>query len=73
MGRHYMGRFVHVFDWAGNFVKAIELDADVVTIAVDENSNVLYAVRHDPYPAILRYPLTGVLERGGRDRTLADD
>lgn len=73
MGRHYMGRFVHVFDWAGNFVKAIELDADVVTIAVDETSSVLYAVRHDPYPAILRYSLTDVLERGSRDRTLADD
>ncbi|MCH7715457.1 MAG: hypothetical protein IH876_04960, partial [Gemmatimonadetes bacterium] len=73
MGRHYMGRFVHVFDWAGNFVKAIELDADVVTIAVDEDSNVLYGVRHDPHPAIVRYSLAGVLDRGSRDRTLADD
>ena len=72
-GTAVMGRFVHVFDWSGNFVKAIELDADVVTIAVDEGSNVLYGVRHNPHPAIVRYSLAGVLERGSRDRMLADD
>ena len=61
LGSQFMGRFVHVFDWEGNFVKAIALGADVVAIAVHEDSSVLYALRHDPLPAVLRYSLAGVL------------
>ncbi len=56
-GRAYMGRFVHVFDWDGNFVMAIQLDTDVAAITVDEDERVLYAIRHLPYPAIVRYSL----------------
>ncbi len=68
LGSQFMGRFVHVFDWAGNFVKAIELDTDVVAIAVHEDSSVLYALRHDPLPAVLRYSLAGVLPNSSEDR-----
>ena len=68
----FMGRFVHVFDLAGNFVKAIELDTDVVAIAVHEDSSVLYALRHDPHPAVLRYSLAGVLPNSSEDRRRAD-
>ena len=72
LGSHFMGRFVHVFDWEGNFVKAIALDADVVAIAVHEDSSALYALRHDPHPAVLRYSLAGVLPNSSEDRQRAD-
>jgi hypothetical protein len=49
------GRFVHVFDWSGNFEHAFELDATVLTIATDEGGQFLYATRHEPEPAVLRY------------------
>ncbi len=52
-----MGRFVHVFDWEGNFVTAIQLDTDVAAITVDQDEGVLYGIRHLPYPAIVRYSL----------------
>ena len=72
LGSQFMGRFIHVFDWAGNFVKVIELDTDVVAIAVHEDSSVLYALRHDPHPAVLRYSLAGVLPNSSEDRRRAD-
>lgn len=60
-GTQIMGRFVHVFDWNGNFKKAIQLDTDVIAIAVDESSNWLYGLRHNPHPAIVRYSLDDAL------------
>ena len=54
-GTANFGRFVHVFDWNGSFEHAFELDATVLTIAVDENELFLYATRHEPEPAVLRY------------------
>ncbi len=54
-GAANFGRFVHVFDWTGNFELAFELDAAVLTIAVDEDGHSLYATRHEPEPAVLRY------------------
>ncbi|MCZ6917103.1 MAG: BF3164 family lipoprotein [Gemmatimonadetes bacterium] len=60
-GQAYMGRFVHVFDWEGNFVTAIQLDTHVAAITVDQDERVLYAIRHLPYPAIVRYSLAGAL------------
>ena len=56
-GQASMGRFVHVFDWEGNFVTAIQLDTDVAAITVDQDEGVLYGIRHLPYPAIVRYSL----------------
>ncbi len=51
------GRFVHIFDWDGTFKRALRLDQDVLSIAVDKESTTLYAVRHYPHPAILLYSL----------------
>jgi len=56
-GSANFGRFVHVFDWSGEFVYAIELDATVLTIAVDDAGQHLYATRHEPEPAVLRYDI----------------
>lgn len=51
------GRFVHVFDWEGNFLYALRLEGDAIAIAVDRASATLYAVRHDPTPAVDAYSL----------------
>lgn len=53
---HYAGH-VHVFDWEGAFVGALRLDADAVSLAVDEEEGILYAVGHHPVPALRRYEL----------------
>ncbi len=45
------GTFVHVFDWAGDFLQAIELDEEVLALTVE--TGVLYGLRHDPEPAIV--------------------
>ncbi len=60
-GRANFARFVHVFNWNGTFVKALRLDHDVLSIAVDRESTTLYAVTHDPTPAILRYALSDLV------------
>jgi hypothetical protein len=57
----YMGRFVHVFDWNGDFVAAIELDTYVAAITVDYDEGVLYGVRHLPTPAVVRYSLADAI------------
>lgn len=51
------GRFVHVYDWSGELKRVLRLDSDVIAIAVDPAEHVLYAVRHDPTPAVLTYDL----------------
>lgn len=52
-------REVHVFDWDGRLEAVMNLDADVLAIAVDERDESLYAIVHDPLPAIMKYELTG--------------
>lgn len=55
----FQGRFIHVFDWDGRFELALELAAGIVGIAVDEGAGAIYAIRHDPTPAVVQYPLSG--------------
>ena len=56
-GRANYGAFVHEFTWEGELRAIHRLDADVITIAWSEPDRKLYAVRHDPLPAILEYSL----------------
>jgi hypothetical protein len=56
-GRANYGTFVHEFTWEGALRAIHKLDADVITIAWSEPDRKLYAVRHDPLPAILVYSL----------------
>jgi len=56
-GRAYLGSHVHVFDWNGNFQYALSLDSEVGAITIDVDSNLLYALRHNPTPAVLVYDL----------------
>lgn len=61
-GRANFARDVHVFDWNGRLEGVIRLDQDAIAITVDSNERRLFAARHDPAPAILRYELPGELE-----------
>jgi len=49
---------VHVFDWDLKFLCALTLDRDILSIATDEESSVLYGVQNDPIPAVVRFDLT---------------
>ena len=51
--RVVFGTVVHVFDWAGNFVKALELDEEILGLTVDPQTGLLYGLRHDPEPAVV--------------------
>ncbi len=52
------GEQVHVFDWDGNLQLIVELDIAAASIAVDQDARRLYAVEHDPVPAIVEYDLS---------------
>lgn len=51
------GRCLQVFDWYGILRGAFRLDTDVLAIAIDEEEHLLYALVHDPVPAVVRFPL----------------
>ena len=53
--RVVFGTFVHVFDWTGNFVKALVLDEEILGLTVDPETGVLYGLRHDPEPAVVSF------------------
>lgn len=52
-GRATLGRYIHVFDWDGTLEEVIEVEDDLIAIAVPSDGSTLYAVRHDPVPAVL--------------------
>ena len=58
--RSNYGREVHVFDWDGALRGVIRLEIDAIGLAVDEDSNSLYASEHDPVPTIAEYILAGM-------------
>lgn len=53
----FFGREVHVFDWSGELVERLLLDEIAFTMAIAPDGRHLFAVRHDPEPAIARYVL----------------
>lgn len=56
-GEANFGEYVHVFDWDGRLTALLRLDTAALAIAVDPDGRTLYAVRHSPAPAIVRYAL----------------
>lgn len=56
-GKATFGGEVHVFDWDGRLRARYALDALALAIAVDPGGRTLYAIRHDPEPAVVRYPI----------------
>jgi len=55
--RASFGSCVHVFDWDGTFEAALRLSGDVIAIAVTEDGSAIYALRHEPRPALVRFDL----------------
>lgn len=55
--RASLGGSVHLFNWDGTFRGAYHLDAPALSVAVDPTSQFLYAIRHDPQPAVITYVL----------------
>ena len=60
----FYGREVHVFDWSGRLLHTLKLDEPAFSMAVDPTGTRLYAIRHDPAPAVVRYEIPPAA-RGG--------
>jgi hypothetical protein len=60
-GKANFGEDIHVFDWSGNLLQAFKLDHDVLTIAIDQKGEILYAIRHYPTVALLAYDLPNIV------------
>ena len=56
---------MHVFGWDGKLVRILKLDSSALQIALSEDERTLYAVRHDPYPQVLSYPLPAFAPSAG--------
>lgn len=54
-GRANVGNILYIYDWKARLHDVYKLDSDVIAIAVRDS--ILYALRHDPRPAVLRYVL----------------
>lgn len=59
-GREMFARDVHVFDWEGALRGVVRLEVDVVSLAVDRDSQSLYVVEHDPVPTVAEYDLADI-------------
>jgi hypothetical protein len=69
--RASFGDCLHVFGWDGTFEQGLRLDGDVIAIAVTDDGSAVYALRHEPRPAIVRFdfPVVRLARRsplGGR-------
>lgn len=59
-GRANMGSEIHIFDWAGELQGAVSLDCEAVHIVVNVGDQLLYAISHNPQPAVYGYDLREV-------------
>lgn len=53
----FAGREVHVFDWSGKQLSRMQLPEPAWGIAVDPGEKLMFTLRHDPEPAVVRYEL----------------
>jgi len=58
--RTSFGACVHVFGWDGMLKEAFRLDGDVIAIALSDDGSALYALRHEPHPALVRFELPAI-------------
>ncbi len=54
---HGDGRYIHVYDYNGKFIKSYILDREVYDIAIDHESKILYAIQIYPKPLVLMYKM----------------
>jgi hypothetical protein len=62
--RTFFGGQVYVFDWAGRIVARLGLDEPALTIALSPDERLLYAIRHEPEPSVVRYALPRLPDGG---------
>ena len=55
--REELGNTIYTFDWEGNPKVKYTLDRDIISIAVDESNEVLYALQFGEKIDILMYRL----------------
>lgn len=53
--------FIHVFDWEGNLTRVLQLDREVLEIAIDPTGSRLYAITERPQPAVLVYSVSSLI------------
>ncbi len=58
-GAANQGQFVHVFDWTGQLLDTFDLGRSVFALDVDPAGEVLYAIQHDPEPAVVVFDIGG--------------
>lgn len=51
------GQYIHVFDWDGKLREVLRVDTDLLALGISDDGRTLYAIRHDPTPALLAYSL----------------
>lgn len=56
-GAANQGEYVHVYDWDASLLEVYRLDRPAVAITADREGGGLFAVRHTPEPAVVRYAL----------------
>lgn len=56
-GSAYFGRELHVYDWDGDLVERFAVDRDLIAVAVDQTSQMLYGIQHHPQPAVVKLAL----------------
>jgi len=56
-GSANFGDQIHVFDWSGTLADVIEVQRDLIAIAVDADAGTLYGVSHDPAPMVLSWAM----------------
>lgn len=61
--RANFGSFVHVYDWSGRLQQVLELETPAIAIGVTADGGTLYAVQHDPVPAVVEYALSRAVEQ----------
>jgi len=54
---HSYGRAIHVFDWEGKLDRIIELNTHVISIAVNDSSNLIFGIQHFPKVAVVSFKL----------------
>jgi hypothetical protein len=50
-------RYLHVYDWRGEFKRAYQFDSDILAIGLSPDRTLLYGIRHEPEPAIMAFPI----------------
>lgn len=64
-GNASFGWQVHVFDWSGKLIDVIDVEQDLIAIAVNADDSTLYGVSHDPTPAVLSWSLDSPIRLAG--------